>query len=365
MKLSTIISALETIAPTAFAEPWDNVGLLVGDAAQDISRIMLTIDYTAAVAAEAKAGGCDLIVSYHPPIFDPLRRLNADSLVFDAIRRGVAIYSPHTALDSADGGTNDMLADAIGLTERGPLRSGSAEGTDYKLVVFVPSEHVEAVSAAIFTAGAGQIGRYSSCSFRTPGTGTFFGQEGTKPAVGRSGQMQTVEEIRLETIVPRQRAGAVVAALRQSHPYEEPAFDLHVLANPGGQGLSMGTGRIGRMPPTNRAAILARIKRELELAHLAVAGPTDGSIATAAVCAGSGGAMLDDALRGGAQLFLSGEIRHHDALRSAAAGMTVVCTLHSNSERPVLKRLKKRLEETAAMPPIQISAADRDPYAIV
>jgi dinuclear metal center YbgI/SA1388 family protein len=365
MQLKTIIAALETIAPTAFAEPWDNVGLLAGDPAQDVSRIMLTIDYAPAVAQEAKAGECDLVISYHPPIFHPLRRLGGDSLVFDAIRRGVAIYSPHTALDAADGGTNDLLADAIGLTSRGPLRPGIAEGGDYKLVVFVPAEHVERVSSAMFDAGAGQIGRYSSCSFRTEGTGTFFGHEGTHPAVGRSGQMETVKEIRLETIVPRDRAAVVVAALRQSHPYEEPAFDLNVLANPAGHCLSMGTGRIGRMPSSARPAIFARIKRELELEHLLIAGPTDGTITTAAVCAGSGGQMLDDALRGGAQLYLSGEIRHHDAIRAAAAGMTVVCTLHSNSERAVLKRLKKRMEETSGMPPIQISEADRDPFAVM
>jgi dinuclear metal center YbgI/SA1388 family protein len=365
MQLTTIIAALEKIAPTALAEPWDNVGLLAGDEAQNVSRIMFSIDYTAAVAREARAAGCDLIVAYHPPIFHPLRRLDGDSLVFDAIRRGVAIYSPHTALDAADGGTNDMLADALGLTQRGPLRPGVAEGANYKLVVFVPVDHVEPVSSAIFAAGAGQIGRYSSCSFRAEGTGTFFGNEGTHPTIGRSGKLEQVREYRLETIVPRNRVAPVVEALRQTHPYEEPAFDLIVLAALGGENQSMGTGRIGRMPPTGRTELLSRIKGELQVEHLLVAGPADGTITCAAVCAGSGGQMLDDALRGGAQLYLTGEIRHHDAIRAAAAGMTVVCTLHSNSERAVLKRLKKRLEETPAMPPVQISAVDRDPFAIV
>jgi dinuclear metal center YbgI/SA1388 family protein len=326
---------------------------------------MLTIDYTAAVAREAKEAGCDLIVAYHPPIFHPLRRLDGDSLVFDAIRRGVAIYSPHTALDVAEGGTNDMLADALGMTQRGPLRPGVSEGANYKLVVFVPIEHVERVSAAIFAAGAGQIGRYSSCSFRAEGMGTFFGNEGTHPAIGRSGKLEQVREYRLETIVPRTRVAAVVEALRQTHPYEEPAFDLIVLAAPGGENQSMGTGRIGRMPPTGRAELLGRIKRELQVEHLLVAGPTDGRITRAAVCAGAGGQMLDDALRGGAELYLTGEIRHHDAIRGGAAGMSVVCTLHSNSERAVLKRLKQRLEETPEMPPIHISAVDRDPFTIV
>ena len=165
MKLSSIIATLEKIAPPQFAEPWDNVGLLVGDAAADVSRIMLSIDYTPAVANEVKSAKCDLVISYHPPIFHPLKRIVGDGLVFDAIRRGVAIYSPHTALDATEGGTNDVLADAIGLGNRGPLRPAISEGGDYKLVTFVPPEHVEKVASALFAAGAGQIGR-ASCRER-------------------------------------------------------------------------------------------------------------------------------------------------------------------------------------------------------
>src|ERR1700691_130654 len=172
MKLSGIIYTLEQMAPPSLAESWDNVGLLAGDPNQEISRILLTIDYSAAVAEEARAKKCDLVIAYHPPIFHPLKRVVAGSLVFDAIRQGVAIYSPHSALDAAEGGTNDMLADVLGLTDREPLRSGELKATEYKLVVFVPVEAVERVSRALFEAGAGNIGKYGSCSFRSMGTGT-------------------------------------------------------------------------------------------------------------------------------------------------------------------------------------------------
>src|SRR5204863_3979886 len=144
--------------------------LLVGDPNQNISKTILTIDYTPAVAEEARNQNCDCIVSYHPPIFDPLKRILSSSLIYDAIRRGVAIYSPHTALDVADGGTNDMLADVLGITERQPLKLAETTANQFKLITFVPHEAVEKVSNALFAAGAGRIGQYSSCSFRSPGT---------------------------------------------------------------------------------------------------------------------------------------------------------------------------------------------------
>jgi dinuclear metal center YbgI/SA1388 family protein len=363
MQLSTIISALEQIAPLSLAESWDNVGLLAGDPNQDISGVLLTIDYSAAVAEEARANKCDLVIAYHPPIFQPLKRVVVGSLVFDAIRRGVAIYSPHTALDAAQGGTNDMLADVLGLTDRQVLRSGELKPTQYKLVVFVPAEAAERVSRAMFEAGAGKIGNYSSCSFRLPGTGTFFGQEGARPAVGQAGKLEEVNEIRIETVVPIAAVSEVLKALRESHPYEEPAFDLNVLASPP-DGKPKGLGRVGSMPATDRAVIFDRIKRELGIDHLLIAGPMEGMVSRAAVCAGSCGDLLDDALKLEAELYLTGEVRHHDAVKAAAGGMTVVCTLHSNSERAVLKRMKKRMEETAGMPRIWIAGADRDPFSI-
>jgi dinuclear metal center YbgI/SA1388 family protein len=362
MQLSSLLESLEKLAPAHLAEPWDNVGLLAGDPSRQISRIMLTIDYTPPVAEEAIAAGCNLIVAYHPPIFAAIKRLSPPSLVFDAIARGIAIYSPHTALDAADGGTNDMLADAIGLVDRLPLRPGGGKSTQYKLVVFVPQANLEAVSTALFEAGAGRIGNYTSCSFRTAGTGTFFGKEGTQPAVGQSGKLEQAQEIRLETVVAISKIDAVVRALRQSHPYEEPAFDLNVLAVAPDAGIGMG--RVGTLPATQRSEIFRRIKSELDIPHILVAGPTEGAITRAAVCAGACGDMLDNALAAGTELYLTGEMRHHDAIKAARAGMTVVCTLHSNSERAVLKRIKKKLEETAGMPPINISVSDRDPFEI-
>jgi dinuclear metal center YbgI/SA1388 family protein len=361
MQLATLIDAMDLIAPTRYAEAWDNVGLLAGDPAQEVSRAMLCIDYTPEVACEAAGEKCDVIIAYHPPIFSPFKRITGPSLVFDAIRRSVAIYSPHTALDVAEGGTNDVLADAMGLTDRRPLRVGDAKATQLKLVTFVPERHVEEVATTLFDAGAGHIGDYSRCSFRSAGTGTFFGETGTKPTVGTSGEFERAAEIRLETVVPIARLSAVIAALRQSHPYEEPAFDLVQLAAPPE---TIGQGRIGTLPQIERGELFERIKNELGLTHLLISGPTSGPVSRAACCAGSGGEFLNDAIAAKADLYLSGEIRHHDAIQAAGAGMTVVCTLHSNSERAVLKRLMTRLMDQLPGLAVQVSQMDRDPFSV-
>src|SRR5882724_10045446 len=212
MTLSSLLEILEEIAPTRYAEPLDNVGLLVGDPQQAISKTLLTIDYTPPVAEEGRNKHCDCIISYHPPIFDPLKRILSTSLIYDAIRRGVAIYSPHTALDVADGGTNDMLADAVGSPpDRQPLRITDAKSAaNYKLVVFAPRDAADKVADALFAAGAGRIGNYTSCSFRSPGTGTFFGDENSNPTIGQSGQLERADEVRIETILPIKNLQPVV-----------------------------------------------------------------------------------------------------------------------------------------------------------
>lgn len=367
MRLSELLDAMEAIAPVHGAESWDNVGLLVGDAAQAVNAVLLCIDYTGAVAEEARQLGCDAIVAYHPPIFHPLKRITGPSPLFDAIRRGVAIYSPHTALDVADGGTNDMLADVLGLTQRRPLRAVAPRATHCKLVTFVPEPHVERLSAALFAAGAGRLGNYTQCSFRSAGTGTFYGQPGSNPSVGHSGRLEQVAEVRLEMIVPVADLSPVIEALRQAHPYEEPAFDLLQMAAPvtgSGPHASFGQGRIGTVSPAPRGTVIERIRAGLGVAHLLVAGPTDGTITRAACCAGACGDLVDDALAQRAELYLTGEMRHHDALRAAAAGMTVVCALHSNSERGILRSVGTRLSQRLPGLNVHISQADRDPLVI-
>jgi dinuclear metal center YbgI/SA1388 family protein len=363
MLLRDLLQILDDIAPTRLAESWDNVGLLAGDPAQPITRALLAIDYTPQVAAEAAEQRCELVVAYHPPIFNALSRITAPSLIFDTIRHGMAIYSPHTALDVADGGTNDLLADVLGLRERQPLRLIEPKARAYKLVTFVPEADVDRVASALFDAGAGRIGHYTRCSFRSPGTGTFMGDESTNPTVGEKCVHEQAPELKIETICPIARLADVLAALRASHPYEEPAFDLVQLAAPPEK---LGQGRIGTITPMPLDELIRRIKRELGLTHLLVAKANESAPITRAAClAGAGREHVKDAMAQKAQIYLTGEIPHHDALAAAAAGVTVIATLHSNSERAVLKRLGEKLSAVAPDVSFQLSAADRDPFQVV
>lgn len=359
--VAALVGAMEEVAPTRLAEPWDNVGLLVGDPAARLARVVLTIDCTREVLGEATSAGEDVaIVAYHPPIFEAQKRFVAGSIAYAAARAGVAVYSPHTALDAAEGGTNDVLADALGMTARAPLRTAEQKDRELKLVTFVPEEHVDRVSQALFAAGAGRIGKYESCSFRSPGTGTFFGGEGTNPVVGQAGRLELAPELRLETVVPAARTGEVVRALRAAHPYEEPAFDLVRLAVPPS---GLGPGRVGAVARAPLREHVARVKKALAVEHVLVAGSLDREVGRAAVCAGSGGDLVADAIAAGADMLLTGEVRHHDALRAMASGLALVCTRHSVSERAALVSLAQRLGEL--LPGVQVTraACDADPLA--
>lgn len=362
MLLRDVLRALDGIAPLRHAETWDNVGLIAGDPDSEVTRALLTIDLTSAVADEAARERCELVVAYHPPLFEAVKSIPATSLIHRAIRDGIALYTPHTALDVAPGGTNDFLADVLGMAERAPLKLVPPRETTCKLVTFVPESHLERVTQALFDAGAGVIGKYSECSFRSAGTGTFRGGEGASPAVGQPGRQERTPEIRLETVLPLARREAVIEALRAVHPYEEPAFDLiRLVARPEGAGI----GRAGKLAaPTARSALIERVKQGLGVSGLLVAGPTEGDVTRVAVCAGAGRGLLSEALARKTELFLTGELPHHDALRAAASGMTVVCALHSNSERAALPQLSARLEAEVPGLAVIISREDRDPFVL-
>jgi dinuclear metal center YbgI/SA1388 family protein len=266
MKLADVMTVLDELAPLRYAESWDNVGLLVGDPEASVTKVLVTVDYTAAVAAEAAEAGAELVVSYHPPLFAAVKRVPHDAPWADAIRRGIALYSPHTALDVAREGTNDFLADACGVsdTARASLRAFAAKG------------------------GAG--------------------------------------------------------------------------GDPAGIGL----GRVGDVASTSRRALVDRVKAELGLAYVLASGPLEGDATRVAVAAGAGGELLEDAIRAGAHVFVTGEVRHHDALSAARRGVTVIATLHSNSERAAVgayaRRLASRLGEGVI---VTVSGADVDPFVVV
>ncbi len=365
MRLSQVVEQLESIAPLRRAEAWDNVGLLVGSLDWKGSPLLLTIDLTEPVMREAIDAGTKAIIAYHPPIFEPMSRVTDASagqrIVLEAARHRLGVYSPHTALDAALGGINDWIAEGLG---HGDVRALEAQAErppteECKLVTFCPANAVDRLRNALATVGAGRIGRYELCSFEIAGTGTFLGGAGTAPKVGRPGSLQRVDELRLEMVCPEASLALAVTTLREFHPYEEPPIEIYGLMPRPER--DTGAGRrvvLDRKQPLS--VILEHIKRRLGVSRLRVAVADDPPrrYRTIGICAGAGGSLRKPACEQGCELFLTGEMRHHDVLAAQADGCTVVLAGHTNTERGYLKVLRKRLR--AALPALDVSIARRD-----
>ncbi|MHC4912735.1 MAG: Nif3-like dinuclear metal center hexameric protein [Planctomycetota bacterium] len=365
MKIKDIAVEIEKIAPLKLAQDWDNVGLLIGDGRRNVKNILLTIDVTGDVVAEAKRLKTDLIVSYHPVIWDSLKQVTPDGpsgVVYDLIRSGISVYSIHTALDSAIGGVNDGLAEIVGIVDGEPIGDyvENPAGDNYKLVVFVPIKAVAKVSNAVFAAGAGIIGNYSHCGFTAKGEGSFLPLEGTKPTIGKRGKIEKVPEIRFETVVPAKKLGEVIAAMKKVHPYETPAFDCYKLYDSQNK---LGLGRIGRLAkPAQLDKIIGRIKKQTGAKALGIIGKGKRLVQKAAVCAGSCGKIINSVIAEKCDLYVTGELRHHQALAAQEAGLTCICLSHSVSERFMLKKFAKQLQDRLKQVNIKISKKDADPF---
>lgn len=362
MKIKDIAEKIEKIVPLKLAQDWDNVGLLIGDPRQNVKNILLTIDITRDVLAEAIRSKTDLIISYHPVIWDGLRKINGDNIVYDLIQADIAVFSIHTALDAVIGGVNDGLAEIVGIVDGKPIGDyvDNPAGDNYKLVVFVPIKSAAKVSNAIFAAGAGAIGNYSNCGFTAEGTGTFLPLTGAKPAIGKKGNLEKVLEIRFETIVPAEKIDDCITAMKKAHPYEEPAFDVFKLYN---NQSKLGLGRIGKLQkPTQLNKILERIKRYTGAKAFGIIGNQNRLIKTAAVCAGSCGKIINSIIAAKADLYLTGELKHHQALAAQEAGLTCICLSHTVSERFILKKFAKQLQKQIGQITIKISKKDADPF---
>ncbi len=369
MKLSRLVKLFETFVPSSFAESFDNVGLICGDPGQNIRRILVAVDLTPAVLAEARKHRTQMVLTHHPPIFQKISRLinrpSQAGLIYQAIGANIALYAMHTNLDAIEGGTNNVLADILGITaDLRPVRL-SRTGSNYKLVVFVPVESVDPLSEALFAAGAGRIGhqhRYRECSFASGGVGTFHGDESTSPALGRPGRREYVQELRLETIVPARDLPAVLSALRTAHPYEEPAYDLIPLEPFDDR---VGMGRVGKLTRAVTAAtLLKRIKAGLAIKSLRLIGSDKPKVSIAAVVAGSLSDLMPDVISSGAEFLLTGEIKHHDALLAAQNNLTVAAVGHWSSERPGLVQLVRQLNAALKTTEVILSTADSDPITI-
>lgn len=357
--VSDLCSFLDRFAPPGLASDWDNVGLVLGDTASEVRRVLTCLTITPPVVAEAIAESVDLIVSHHPILFRGTKRLATTTsegrLLWPLAKAGIAVYSPHTSFDNTSGGINDSLCQMLGLSEVIPLRKRDGERS-CKVVVFVPDSDLSKVSDAMFSAGAGVIGQYEQCSFRLPGMGTLFGRDNTNPTVGEKGRREEVAEWRLELVCPEVKLSGVVSAMRKAHSYEEPAFDVYALKPTSG---SQGEGRVGNLSETVPLGKLAeRVKHGLSAGATQIVGELDRPVRRIAVACGAAGEFLADAVRAKADVFLTGEMRFHDYLSAEAQGIAVVLPGHYATERPAVEQLAIRI--AVEFPSLSVSASQRE-----
>jgi dinuclear metal center YbgI/SA1388 family protein len=372
--VSDVTRWLEDFAPSRLAESWDNVGLLWGDPATEVARVMTCLTVTPTTADEAIAENAALIVSHHPVMFRAVKRIRADlpetGFLWKLARAGIAITSPHTAFDNTRDGINDILCRRLGLVDVKPLRpiAPIARSTrSFKVVVFTPVADREAVTSSAFAAGAGRIGAYEQCSFAIPGEGTFFGTEAANPVVGERGRRETVRELRLEFVCPAEKLARVLAAIGTHHSYEEPAIDVFALhesevddKNP------IGVARIGQLFEARRLGEFAQfVGQSLGRVAVAMAGPPQRTVQRVAVACGAGDDFLKDAAQAGADVLLTGEARFHRAIEAETLGIGLLTAGHYATERLGVENLAGLI--ALGFPELNVwpSRSERDPLCLV
>ncbi len=332
MKIKELINFIEARFPLDYQESYDNSGLLVGDENQEISKVLLSIDVDESVIEEAKQTGANLIISHHPIIFKPLYRLTGatfqERTVIEAIKSGIALYAAHTSLDAAFDGINKKIAERLGLQKLRLL--DPLKGKLKKLVTFVPADYAAKVREAIFSAGAGVIGNYDSCSYNLEGTGTFRAGENTNPFVGEKGKLHFEPEIRIETIFPEHLTGKVIAKMLEAHPYEEPAYDIYPLENTYPK---YGFGLIGEFEkPVSEEEFLDLLKNALKIKCLKHSPLQGKEIKQVGICSGACDFMTSKAIAKGLDAFISGEFKYSTYIMAKNQGILIAEAGHFETE---------------------------------
>jgi dinuclear metal center YbgI/SA1388 family protein len=337
VRLSDVIDVLDEAYPPRLAESWDSVGLVCGDPDEVLHSVTIAVDATPAVVDEVPDAG--LLLAHHPLLLRGVDTVAASTpkgaLVHRLIRSGRSLFTAHTNADSASPGVSDALAGALGLEVEAVLEPLPVTADLDKWVIYVPRANAEAVQAAVFDAGAGQIGDYSHCSWSVSGIGQFLPHEGATPAVGSIGNVERVDEDRFEVVAPARLRADVLSAMRAAHPYEEPAFDVFAMVPlPSDAGL----GRIGVLPrPEPLRAFVSRVGAALPRTSWGVraAGDPDAEVSRVAVCGGAGDSLLTTASRAGVQAYVTADLRHHPAdEHRRASDVALIDVAHWASEFP-------------------------------
>lgn len=342
-----IIGLFEQFSPKSYAMEGDKVGLQIGSLNRTVENVMVALDVVEEVIDEAIANNVQLIIAHHPPIFRPLKAINMDTpagrMLEKVIKHDIAVYAAHTNLDVAEGGVNDLLAEALGLQNTEVLYP-TYETLLKKLVVFVPVENADALRQALGDAGAGAIGKYSHCTFSASGMGQFLPNEQANPHIGEVGKLESVNEVRIETIFPEHLEKAVLRAMFKNHPYEEVAYDIYELAN---KGETLGLGRIGQVEEMTLGEFAQHVKKVLDVKGVRVVGDINSKVKKAAVLGGDGNKYFMSAKRKGADVYVTGDMYYHVAHDAMLEGLNIIDPGH-NVEKVMKNGVSKKLAEMAA-----------------
>lgn len=346
--VSDFIDIMESFAPVSLAEEWDNVGLQAGHRDWRVKTVWVALDPLPLVVEAACRNSVDLLITHHPLIFRPLKCVDfaepTGRSILQAAQNRLAVYAAHTNFDSVTGGLNDIFAGRLGLTNLVPLVAAKSDGL-HKLVVFVPAEHEQRLLAALFESPAGEIDAYSCCSFRSPGRGTFKPGQDAEPFSGDRGRVNDVAEVKIETVVKQHDLLPVIAHLRSHHPYETMAYDVYPLTQPE---TKFGIGRVGDLTESSDLKALAlKVKRSFGVETLRVVGDPGMSVKRVAVCTGSGASLVRGFLKSTADVFISGDLRYHDARDTETARRGLIDIGHFASEHIIIAALTERLQESA------------------
>ncbi len=353
MLLEEIIKYIENWAPAGIAWEKDNVGLQVGSQRNQIKNILLCLEVNSRVVEDAIKKKCNLIISHHPLIFTPIKSLNTSKdnseIIKTLIKNDINLFSVHTNLDFTKDGVSFQLAKQLKLQKLRFLKNLSSN--QYKVVVFVPKDYVEKVASEMHSAGGGIIGDYSNCSFRLEGRGTFQGSESSNPFLGRKGNLEYVDEIRLEMVVDTFNLPTVLKAMRESHPYEEVAYDVYKLYN---DNPNYGVGAIGILnDELNKKDFLSFVSKQLNIKNFRYAESKRNKIKTVAVCGGSGSDLTDEAIKQNADAFITADVKYHK-FQEAEGKILLIDAGHYETEIFILNEIQKRLQNFLENKKIQV-----------
>jgi dinuclear metal center YbgI/SA1388 family protein len=365
-----IINLMEELAPTRLAESWDSVGLQVGRKDWPVRSIWVALDPLPEVVAAACDQHVDLLITHHPLLFQPVKNLDFNSsvgsILYQSAVHQLAVYCAHTNLDKVYGGLNDILAKRIGLDSVDVLAPGE-DAESCKLVLYVPADYEQQVLSALFQTSAGIIGDYSCCAFRNAGKGSFLPGGSAKPFIGKPGEISQVDEIRIETLVRKRDISAVLSHVQSQHPYQTMAFDVYPLLPVVSR---HGFGRIGTI--TGRFNLLQfaqSVKEKLCLSNVKISGKPDMMVQRAAICSGSGSSLLNVFLASTADVYISGDLRYHDARAAESAGKALLDIGHFSSEQlmiePVCDYLRGRISNASWEVRVEAYQLEKDPFTMV